>query len=88
MLQGGGREECTDEQGPFAASDNPAAHHVQPVESRQLYVSALGSALDDHAHSTLRAARRRHDNRRAHPVVSQTVVEISLVGDLGLCHNH
>ena len=76
---------CADKWVPFAAGDNLAAHHVQPMEARQLHDTALGLVSYNQAQSPLRATISRGGHRRIQHVLSQPVAEIILVGDLCLC---
>ena len=84
MLQGGGGKVCDDERGMFASVDDLVAHHIQTMEARQLHAPALGPVSEDQANSPLHAPSSRDDRRRTHHVLSQSVVTISLVSDLGL----
>ena len=78
---------CSNEQGPFAI-DNIADHNDCPAKGRFLNDSALGLVPGNHAHSSLRVSIRCHVRLQAHHVVSNIVLKINLVCDIGLRQYH
>ena len=74
--------------GPFAAGDDLAAHHICPVEARQIHAPDLETVSDEQAQSSLSAASSRGDIQRTKYIVYQHVAKIILVGNIGLCQKH
>ena len=58
------------------------------MEAHELDAPYLQPVPDDQAHSPLKFSSIRRYRKQAHHVVSQTVVEVGLFSDLGLCQEH
>ena len=84
MIQGGGREVCANGRGKFAAGDNLLAHHVHPMEAILLDSPYFRLVLNNQAQPSRHSDRIRNYHKRAHHVVTQPVLEICLVGHLGI----
>ena len=74
--------------GPFASGDDLVAHHVRPVEARQIHAPDLETVSDEQAQSSLRAASSCGDIQRTKYIVYQHVAKIILVGNFGLRQKH
>ena len=84
VLQCGGGEVSSDEQGPRANGYDLTAHHVRTVESVQLHNSSVGLLYENQDHSPLRATGSRGDHRRTHHIADHPVMKIRLACDLGI----